>query len=173
MGSAGVGASQWNTFVVSRIPYSAQLSSPGRAEQADLRGAFRTVCRGWAWAPSWAPAAMGLCFGVWGGASLPCCYRGRGRCRGSSLWRRVVACRPSRGCRRRGIQHRAPDLVAAPPPDLRWPPGHRHGPRWRVGQRAGPPRCRPGHLAGHARGRRGQVGRQEVVWVPLVAHCRP
>eukprot|EP00969_Alexandrium_andersonii_P108119 4770460-Alexandrium_andersonii.AAC.1 len=44
-----------------------RLSSPGRAEQADLRGAFRVVCRGWAWAPRWAPAV--------GAPSLP---RGHG-----------------------------------------------------------------------------------------------
>eukprot|EP00969_Alexandrium_andersonii_P048701 2136240-Alexandrium_andersonii.AAC.1 len=34
--------------------------------QAALRLAFRSVCRGWAWAPRWLPAGMGPLFGVSG-----------------------------------------------------------------------------------------------------------
>eukprot|EP00969_Alexandrium_andersonii_P318515 14069837-Alexandrium_andersonii.AAC.1 len=53
------------------LPYHAQIASPTTTRQAALCLAFRSVCRGWTWAPRWLPAGVGPLFGVSGCARCP------------------------------------------------------------------------------------------------------
>eukprot|EP00969_Alexandrium_andersonii_P078909 3479625-Alexandrium_andersonii.AAC.1 len=58
-------------FIVACVPYPAQFCLPGAYEEHALLASLKVVCRGWGWAPSWLPCALGPCYGLRGAPRCP------------------------------------------------------------------------------------------------------